>query len=191
MAAAIAIPPITVEQFLRFQAPRGFRSELIDGEIILSPGPKAPHYDICERMYEFLKQVCPEPPYKVLQRLNLRTKSPYYMPSPDVMVIEYAKWVEAQSSGYPETAPLLVAEVISPSNRKRSIDAKVQGYLENGTPTVWVVHPKKQFVEVHRRDQVTQRTGDDTISLPPVLPSASFAVRQLFTFAEKLIATKA
>ncbi len=55
--------------------------------------PSPARLPLNERIYKFLEQVCPEPRYKVLQRLNLRTKSPYYMPSPDVM--EYGKWVEA------------------------------------------------------------------------------------------------
>ena len=112
--STLTTPPITVEQFLGFDSPRGFRSELINGEIVLSPDPKAPHYDVCERIYDFLKQVCPASRYKVLQRINLRLKSEVQMPSPDVMVIDYATWVEAQVSGYPQTTPYLAVEVISP-----------------------------------------------------------------------------
>ncbi len=183
-----AAQPITVDQFLRFQSPRGFRCELIDGEIILSPDPKAPHYDIAERVYKFLEKVCPEPRYKTLQRLNLRMQSTNQMPSPDIMVIDYALWIEAQTSGYPEASPFLVVEVISPSNRKRRIEAKVQAYLANGTPAVWVIYPKKRIVQVHRGSETTTYSGTDTLSLPKELPSAAFAVRQLFSFAEKLTA---
>ncbi len=185
--AATSAPPITVEQFLRFQSPRGFRCELIKGEIILSPDPQASHYDICERIHNFLEQACPEPTYKVLQRLNLQMKSPYYMPSPDVMVIDYAKWVEAQKSGYPKTTPLLVAEVISPSNRKRPIADKVQAYIEDGVPEIWVIYPKKRVVEVHRGKITLLLAEADTLGLPSGLPSASFAVKQVFSFAEKII----
>lgn len=184
--AATAVPPITVEQFLRFRSPRGFRCELINGEIILSPDPKASHYDICERLYEFLKQTCPAPAYKVLQRINLQLKNPYYMPSPDVMVIDYAKWIEAQTSGYPKTTPLLVAEVISPSNRRRATATKVQGYLEDGVPEVWVVYPKKRTVDVHRSSVTLSIAESGIISLPSPLPPASFSVKQLFSFAEPL-----
>ncbi|MDQ2711117.1 MAG: Uma2 family endonuclease [Acidobacteriota bacterium] len=181
-----AVQPITVEQFLRFQSPRGFRCELIDGEIILSPDPKAPHYDIAERVYDFLRQTCREPRYKTLQRLNLLLQSTDQMPSPDVMVIDFAAWIEAQASGYPKTAPFLVVEVISPSNRKRRIEAKVQAYLANGTSSIWVIYPKKRIVQVHRDSETITYSGTDTLSLPAELSSASFAVRQLFSFAEKL-----
>ena len=188
MSAAAVVPPITVEQFLRFESPQGFRCELINGEIILSPDPKVPHYDVAERIYDFLRQVCPEPRYKTLQRLNLLMKSTEQMPSPDIMVIDYAAWVEAQTSGYPRATPFLIVEVISPSNRKRSTTAKLQAYLADGTPTVWIIYPKRRVVEAHRGNQTILYSEMDTLSLPAELPPASFAVKQLFSFAEKLIA---
>ena len=184
--AATAAPPITVEQFLRFRSPRGFRCELINGEIILSPDPKAPHYDVCERIYKFLERTCEEPAYKVLQRINLQMKNPYYMPSPDVMVIDYAKWIEAQTSGYPKATPLLVVEVISPANRRRATAAKVQGYLEDGAPEVWVIYPKRRTVDVHRPSVTLSIAESGTVSLPSPLPPASFSAKQLFSFAEPL-----
>ncbi len=186
MATSVAVPPITVEQFLRFESPRGFRCELINGDIILSPDPKAPHYDICERLHNFLAQVCPEPRFKTVQRINLRLRIADQMPSPDVAVFDYQAWVDAQASGYPETTPFLVAEVISPSNRKRSTAAKVERYIESGVPAVWVIYPKRKVLEVHSKNGVTFYAASDMLSMPAELPPASFAVRQIFAFAEKI-----
>lgn len=183
-----AVQPITIGQFLRFQAPRGFRCELINGDIILSPEPKAPHYDICERLYEALMQVCPEPNYKVLQRINLRLKSTYQMPSPDVMVIDYASWVDAQSSGYPATTPFLVAEVVSRSNTKKAVAEKVQVYLEEGIPEVWVVYPKRFSAEVHRSGGSTIYGESDLLVLPTPLPQVSLPIRRLLSFGQRIVA---
>ncbi len=182
-----AVRPITVRQFLRFRSPRGFRSELINGEIILSPDPKAPHYDVCERLLEALKQVCPEPDFKVLQRINLRLKSTIQMPSPDLMVIDYPSWVDAQSSGYPAATPFFVIEVVSPSNTKKKIAEKVQVYLGEGIPEVWVVYPKRFTVEVHRKDGSTIYGEDDVLTLPKPLPTASFLVRRMLSFGQKIL----
>jgi len=181
-----AVQPITIEQFLRFQAPRGFRTELINGDIVLSPDPKAAHYDICERLYEALKQVCPSPDYKVLQRINLRFKSTYQMPSPDVMVIDYASWIDSQSSGYPATTPFFVAEVVSSSNRKKAVTEKVQIYLREGVPEVWVIYPRRLTVEVHRSNGRTLHGVSEYLALPKPLPAVSFAVTQIFTFDKKI-----
>lgn len=183
-----AVQPITIDQFLRFQAPRGFRSELINGDIVLSPDPKAPHYDVCERLHEALKQVCPEPKYKVLQRINLRLKNTYQMPSPDVMVIDYGSWVDAQSSGYPAVTPFLVAEVVSRSNTKKAVTAKVQVYLEEGIPEVWVIYPKRFSAEVHRSDGSTVYGESDSLVLPKPLAQVSFPIRRLLSFGQKILA---
>jgi Uma2 family endonuclease len=172
---------------LRFQAPRGFRSELINGEIVLSPDPKTPHYDLCERLYKALEQVCPEPKYKVLQRINLRLKSTYQMPSPDVMVIDYGSWIDAQISGYPATTPFLVAEVISPSNRKKAVAKKVQAYLEEGIPEVWVVYPKRFSAEVHRKSGSTVHGESDSLVLPEPLPQVGLSIRRLLSFGQKIL----
>ena len=182
-----AVHPITVDQFLRFQSPRGFRSELIDGNIVLSPDPKAPHYDICERLYEALKQVCHEPKYKVLQRMNLRLKSTFQMPSPDVMVIGYPSWVDAQSSGYPATTPFLAIEVISRSNRRKAVTDKIRVYLEEGVPEVWIIYPKRFTVEVHRKDGVTIYGESDTLVLPKPLPQVEFPIRRMLSFGQKVL----
>ena len=182
-----AVEPITVDQFLRFQSPRGFRSELINGDIVLSPDPKAPHYDVCERLQEALKQVCPEPYYKVLLRINLRLKSTYQMPSPDVMVIAYASWIDAQSSGYPATTPFLVAEVISRSNRKKAVAEKMQVYLKEGIPEAWAIYPNRFCVEVYRLDGITLHSESDSLVLPKPLPQITFSVRRLLSFGQKIL----
>ena len=182
-----AVQPITIDQFLRFQAPRGFRCELINGEIVLSPDPKAPHYDVCERLYKALEQVCPEPEYKVLQRINLLLKSTIQMPSPDVMVIDYASWVAAQSSGYPATTPFFVAEVISPSNTKKKVTEKVQVYLGEGIPEVWTIYPKRFSAEVHRSNGSTVYGESDSLILPKPLPQVSFPIRRLLSFGQKIL----
>ncbi len=182
-----AVRPITIRQFLHFRAPRGFRCELINGEIVLSPDPKAPHYDVCERLYEALKQVCLEPKYKVLQRINLRLKSTFQMPIPDVMVIDYASWVDAQTSGYPATTPFFVAEVVSPSNTKKRVAEKVQVYLGEGIPEVWIVYPKRFSVEVHRQSELIVYGESDSVVLPKPLPQVGFPIRRMLSFGQRIL----
>ena len=54
--AAVVTPPITAEQFLHFEAPEGYRAELIRGEIVLSPDPKPLHHDVGQNIVEMLKK---------------------------------------------------------------------------------------------------------------------------------------
>ncbi len=55
MASALSAPPITIEQYLTFESPEGYRDELINGKIIVSPEAKPLHFDIAENLYELLK----------------------------------------------------------------------------------------------------------------------------------------
>jgi hypothetical protein len=54
MASALPVPPITIEQYLTFESPEGFRDELINGRIIMSPEPKVLHVDVADNLYRLL-----------------------------------------------------------------------------------------------------------------------------------------
>jgi Uma2 family endonuclease len=153
----------------------------------LSPDPKAPHYDVCERLLKALEQVCPEPKYKVLQRINLRMKSTIQMPSPDLMVIDYQSWIDAQTSGYPAATPFFVAEVVSPSNTKKRIAEKVQIYLGEGIPAAWIIYPKRFTVEVRRKEGTTIYGESDSLVLPEPLPQVYFPIRRMLSFGQRIL----
>ncbi len=154
MASALSAPPITIEQYLAFESPDGYRDELVNGRIIVSPEAKPLHSDVADNLHELLKAACDRKLHKVGQRMNLRFPDANSMPSPDVFVIELAEWQRARSEEvYPEGSKVLLAvEVISPSNRPRPLSEKIAIYVEHGIEA-WVVDPKKQEVEVHRRGE--------------------------------------
>ena len=157
MASALYAPPITIEQYLAFESPNGYRDELINGRIIVSPEAKPLHSDVADNLYELLKAACDRKLHRVSQRMNLRFPDVHSMPSPDVFVIDLAEWQRARSAEiYPDGAKVLLAvEVISPSNRPAPLAEKVAIYVDHGIET-WVVEPKKQEVKVHRRGEPVQ-----------------------------------
>jgi Uma2 family endonuclease len=167
MASALSAPPITIEQYLAFESPDGYRDELINGRIIVSPEAKPLHSDIADNLYELLKDVCNRKLHRVSQRMNLRFPDVDSMPSPDVFVIDLAEWQRARSAEiYPDGAKVLLAvEVISASNRPTPLAEKVAIYVDHGIET-WVVEPKKQEVKVHRRGESVQ---DASLRLQSVL----------------------
>jgi Uma2 family endonuclease len=154
MASALPVPPITIEQYLAFESPEGYRDELINGRIIVSPEAKPLHSDVAENLYELLKAACGKKLHKVGQRMNLRFPDVDSMPSPEVYVIDLAEWQRARSGEvYPDGSKVLLAvEVISPSNRPGPLGEKVAIYTQHGIEA-WVVDPRKQEVKVHRRGE--------------------------------------
>ena len=154
MASALSAPPITIEQYLAFESPDGYRDELINGRIIVSPEAKPLHSDVADNLCDLLKDACDKKLHRVSQRMNLRFPDVDSMPSPDVFVMDLAEWQRARKEEtYPYGAKVLLAvEVISPSNRPGPLAEKVAIYVEHGIET-WVVEPKKQEVKVHRRGE--------------------------------------
>jgi Uma2 family endonuclease len=97
MASALSAPPITIEQYLTFESPDGYRDELINGRIIVSPEAQPLHSDVAENLYELLKSTCNRKLHKVGQRMNLRFPEVDSMPSPDLFVIDLAEWQRARA----------------------------------------------------------------------------------------------
>jgi Uma2 family endonuclease len=146
-----------IEQYLAFESPDGYRDELINGKIIVSPEAKPLHSDVADNLYGLLKAASNRKLHRVSQRRNLRFPDVDSMPSPDVFVIDLAEWQRARSADtYPDGAKVLLAvEVISPSNRPAPLAEKVAIYVNHGIET-WVVEPKKQQVKLHRQGVAVQ-----------------------------------
>ena len=69
MASGIHVPPITFEQYEQFESPNGYRDELINGRIVVSPEAKPLHSQVAANVHELLKRVCDKRKYKVGQRM--------------------------------------------------------------------------------------------------------------------------
>ncbi len=82
-------------------------------------------------------------------------------------------------------APDLAVEVLSPSNTHDEMMYKIRSYLRYGSRLVWVVHPQRKIVDVHRLDSagnlVTQQLDiNGTLDGEDVLPGFTLAVRDIF-----------
>ena len=94
---------------------------------------------------------------------------------------QVARHEAAIATGYIPEVPALVAEVISPSDRRRDVDEKVADYLAGGAHLVWLLRPSTRSVEVHRPDAEPRTIGPDgVLDGGEVLPGFSVPVRRLF-----------
>jgi Uma2 family endonuclease len=171
MSSASKHPPITVEQYLGFKAPKGYRDELIEGEIVVSPGPKPQHHDVALNIFRSLEQGVSHG-FCVGMRMNFRMPQRNSMPSPDIWVMDSNDWRAAREADiYPLGSPILAVEVISPANRKPRVEQKTNLYLEGGATEVWCVYPRKEEVTVHSQGGrvVYQNLPDQAIPLPSPL----------------------
>jgi len=141
---------ITDEELL--QLPKdGNKYEVVDGELVVSPVGFW-HDIIVARVINRLSQ------FVDAQRLGVivAPDALYTLPSgnkrgPDASFVR-AERVAAlpRSTVFPEIAPDLAVEVLSPSDRPRRVLDKVGEYLEAGVRLVWVIDPIKRQAAVYR-----------------------------------------
>lgn len=78
-------------------------------------------------------------------------------------------------------APDLVVEVVSPSDRMREVDQKVERYLAAGVPMVWVFHPRRRTVTVRRADRApTVLRQGDVLDGEDILPGFRLPLSDIF-----------
>ena len=81
---------------------------------------------------------------------------------------------------YPEWAPDLAVEVMSPGDRTGQVLRKVSQLLEAGCSVVWVIHPSRRRVTVYQGDDVRVLGETDTLDGGDVLPGFSWPLASLF-----------
>lgn len=82
---------------------------------------------------------------------------------------------------FPEMAPDLAVEVLSPSDRTVETNDKVLDYLDAGVRLVWVVDPPRRTVTVYTPDGIARVLREhDTLDGGDVLPGFQLAIADLF-----------
>ena len=77
--------------------------------------------------------------------------------------------------------PVLIVEILSPSDRNGEIDEKIDKYRSVGVPLVWVVDPHDWTVVVYRLEGPPQLFGmGQEFSGKPLLPGLCLRVNQHF-----------
>ena len=77
-------------------------------------------------------------------------------------------------SGFPELAPDLVVEVLSPGDRPGETLTKVGDWLEGGTRLVWVIDPERRSARAYRHDGSETSIGEgEQLDGEDVLPGFS------------------
>ncbi len=160
--------PITLDEFMAFalrpeNAERNF--ELIGGEMIeVVSNNKASEIAgvFAGELYTFVRP-------RKLGRITVSDggytiSGEQYIP--DCAFVSYQRQPHTSTEAYPNVAPELVIEVLSPGNlssieEREKLTHTVANYLAAGCE-VWLVHPDRQIVEVYITGQPVQtfRNGD-------------------------------
>lgn len=173
---------LTAEELLRMPD-ASCRRELIRGEVREKPPAGFQHGTVAMELGSLLatfvrthrlgKVIAAETGF-ILQR------DPDTVRAPDVAFISQQRLPAGEPpTGFPELAPDLVAEVVSPGDTTKEV--KVEEWLRAGVTLVWVVYPSSRSVVVYKsREEVSVLGEEDTLTGDPVLPGFQCQVRELF-----------
>jgi Uma2 family endonuclease len=80
-----------------------------------------------------------------------------------------------------EGPPLLVVEILSPSDTQEEINEKIDDYLAAGVVLVWIIDPHHRTVEIFRSgEEPTLINSRQELSAEPQLPGFKVAAAEIF-----------
>ena len=147
----------------------GKRYELVDGELLVSPGPRGPHQRAVLQLVMLLQ------PYVREHRLGAICIAPAdldfragHLLQPDLFVgamVDGHEPVEWDEFG----VPILVVEVLSPSTARYDRVTKRRLYQRSGVAAYWIVDLDARLVEVWTPESLSPAIVDDTLTWQPDL----------------------
>jgi Uma2 family endonuclease len=179
---------VTREEWETALRQEGYRYEVIDGRLVVSPRPNFPHDAVVEWLHDVLKAYARRHPevmnwvsgragVSVLDRPELTEPEPDIAAFRDVpldLPYDEIRWEDL--------SPLLVVEVVSEDNAEKDLERNVELYLE--VPSIreyWILDPRQDAdrptLHVYRRrGQRWQKRID-------IAPGGTYTTRLLPDFA--------
>jgi len=115
----------------------GFRWELVDGQLLVTPAPRLRHQRAIRRLCRLLTAACPGELEVVLSPYDWKISLTTVF-EPDLMVVRKDQLdLDEPFTG----TPLLVVEVRSPSTAATDQTLKRQQYEQHGAAAYWLVDP--------------------------------------------------
>jgi Uma2 family endonuclease len=188
MATATLVKPLTTKDLLAMPDD-GMERWLIDGELREKPMTKRNrvHSRIMVRLSHLLSNWLDDQPLPRGEILCgeagvILRRDPETMAGIDIVYIS-AELVAEQNDETMLVAgvPVLVVEILSPSETHEEVDEKIDKYLEASVPLAWIVDPHNQTVLVHRPDALPQLFNvEQELIAEPHLPGFRLAVARIF-----------
>jgi Uma2 family endonuclease len=165
------------------------RYELVDGELLVTPGPGAPHQSVVGRLLVALVS------YLDRERVGVAITSPSdvelepeFITQPDVFVVPMAEWRRVMQDGDPIHELLLAVEVLSPSSSRHDRVRKRPLYQRH-VPDYWIIDADARLIERWTADADRPEIITETLTWQPSGASTPF-VLELGQFFETVFATE-
>ena len=182
---ATATKLLTAEEFYELPDPLdGSKQELVRGEVVTMPPPTFEHgevqVNVAGHIWVFLKS-------NKIGRVvtgsgTVTDRKPDTVRGPDVSYYSKERVpLDVRIVKYADVPPDLCVEIISPSNTRNQMRAKIKEYFFSGVRMVWVVEPEDRSVTILLApDEGRTIYENGTLDGGEVLPGFSCKVSDLF-----------
>lgn len=183
--ATVAEKLITAEEFIEMPDPRdGSKQELIRGVVVAMPPPGFNH-GVCQLRVGGLMDHHARTNQQgrvTVESGVITERDPDTVRGPDVSFWSKERLpFHLKPKGYPDVAPDLCVEVLSPFKKLRLLLQKLKEYFERGVRMVWIIDPEERTVTVYRSATEGKILHESaTLSGEDVLPGFSCRVADLF-----------
>ena len=165
------------------------RTEIVDGELVMSPPPATKHQRICAQLgfalFKFVEEnrlgeVFPNVMHVILD------EHVHYEPDLCFVCAARAAIVEEKYIAGP---PDLVIEIISESNRTHDTVVKFRDYAKYGVTEYWLVDPREETISTWTIEggaySLLERSGHGNLVVSRVLPGLRLDPGLLFDYARR------
>jgi len=164
----------------------GYDYELVNGELVTSPKNNFQHENICCRLIVAMRT------FAAARRLGVVLggsagcwMSNRNLRAPDVSFISKARLAEfgfkPSTKKFLPGAPDLAVEVLSPSDTRAEIDARLKDFFASGTQLAWIIDPDNERAEVCHSPIDRKLLGSGgLLDGEHLLPGFQFPIADLF-----------
>jgi len=142
--------PWTIEDLARIPDD-GFRYEIVDGSLLVSPMPAKPHWRVTHRLRRLLEAQAPGSLVVTGENPGINISRGRSYRIPDIAVI-HAAAIDGTQLGFEPEDFALVVEVLTPDNAGDDLVMKRHQYGKAGIPWYWIVSPRLRTLTVLAHD---------------------------------------
>ena len=161
----------------------GFKRELLDGEIVMSPAGSEHGRKIMRFSTALGSHVFQHKLGELFDgQTGFRMKSGGLL-SPDISFVSKDRLLGLRQApeGFFEGSPDLAIEFLSRGETRKFIERKVSLYFKNGTRLAWLIDLRREFVLVyHNPTDVRKLTRGDSLHGETVIPGFSIGIDAIF-----------
>ncbi|PYO12697.1 MAG: Uma2 family endonuclease [Gemmatimonadetes bacterium] len=176
-------PLMTAEELLQTNIPNKC-TELVRGRLIVREPPGGRHglvaMTLAIRLGNYVERMEAGKLFAAETGFTL-FRGPDTVRAPDIAFVRRERLPDPIPIGFPELAPDLVVEVLSPNDRPGETLAKVGDWLEAGARLVWLIDPERRIARVYRPDgSESTIAADGQLDGEDVLPGFACSLAGIF-----------